>query len=70
MSFDFRHSSFGFRHWNGESRLKQDAPRHMKQNHVPSFLVLRRFELGEFFLRTVHIVLACDSQFKKLLLTP
>lgn len=35
-----------------------------------SFLVLRCFQLGEFFLRAIHIVLSCDSQFKKLLLTP
>ena len=32
--------------------------------------ILWCFQLGEFFLRAIHIVLSCDSQFKKLLLTP
>jgi hypothetical protein len=43
---------------------------HRRQNQIPSSSILRRFQLGKFFLRAIHVVLSCDSQLKKLLLTP
>ena len=55
---------------NYRASVSAVGPTRTSASHLITALVLRRFQLGEFLLRAIHIVLSCDSQFKKLLLTP